>query len=54
MILTGSEIIKEHEKGNIIIEPFFQEQINPNSYNYRLGHKLKIFSQFKNGKSKFR
>jgi len=54
MILTGSEIIKEREKGNIIIEPFFMKQINPNSYNYRLGHKLKIFLHFKNGKSRFK
>jgi dCTP deaminase len=37
MILTGSEIKKQVENGTIIIEPFDANQINPNSYNYRLG-----------------
>lgn len=37
MILTGSEIKKNVEQRKIIIEPFYEEQINPNSYNYRLG-----------------
>ncbi len=46
MILTGSEIKKEIKKENINISPFNESQINPNSYNYRLGNKLKIFKQF--------
>jgi dCTP deaminase len=37
MILTGSEIKKQVEHGMIVIDPFEEEQINPNSYNYRLG-----------------
>lgn len=37
MILTGSEIKRNVELGNINIEPFNEKQINPNSYNYRLG-----------------
>src|SRR5258708_14628983 len=37
MILTGNEIRKQVEKGTIVIDPFEEEQINPNSYNYRLG-----------------
>jgi len=37
MILTGSEIRKQVENGTIVIDPFDENQINPNSYNYRLG-----------------
>lgn len=37
MILTGSEIKKSIESGDIIISPFTDDQLNPNSYNYRLG-----------------
>jgi dCTP deaminase len=37
MILTGSEIKKEVIKKNIFIDPFNEENINPNSYNYSLG-----------------
>ena len=33
MILTGTKIQNEVKKGKIIIEPFFESQINPNSYN---------------------
>jgi len=43
MILTGSEIKKQVKKKNITIEPFNENQINPNSYNYRIGNKLIIF-----------
>ena len=37
MILTGQQIIKEVRSGGIVISPFSEEQVNPNSYNYRLG-----------------
>ena len=53
MILTGTEIIKEIKKGNINISPFNKNQINPNSYNYRLGNNLKIFKKFDGNKSIF-
>jgi dCTP deaminase len=43
MILTGSEIINQQKLGMIFIDPFFDEQVNPNSYNYRLGKSLKVF-----------
>lgn len=43
MILTGSEIQKEVENGNIIITPFNQKRINPNSYNFTLGKKIKVY-----------
>ena len=44
MILSGQEIIKEVKNKNIIIEPFEQKNINPNSYNYKLGNQYKIVS----------
>ena len=40
VILTGSEIAFERERGAITIEPFSQKQLNPNSYNYRLGDQI--------------
>lgn len=41
MILTGSEIEGAIKQGDIEISPFVSTHINPNSYNYRLGHKIK-------------
>jgi len=40
MILTGTEIKKRVEKGEITLEPFSDDLMNPNSYNYRLGDTL--------------
>lgn len=54
MILTGKKIIEEVKAGNIAIYPFDENQINPNSYNYRLGQKLKIFDYFDGEKSIFK
>lgn len=42
MILTGPEITACVRRGEIVIEPFEQDQLNPNSYNYRLGCEIKI------------
>lgn len=43
MILTGPEIRREVIAGQITIQPFIPQQLNPNSYNYRLGpHMLLI------------
>jgi len=36
-MLSDSEILEELDKGNIIIKPFRIEQLNPNSYDVRLG-----------------
>ena len=44
MILTGGEIEKEVGKSNIIIIPFNKDQINPNSYNYRINDGIVNFS----------
>lgn len=43
MILTGKKITEEVLSSNITIDPFTPEQINPNSYNFRLGSKVKIY-----------
>jgi deoxycytidine triphosphate deaminase len=43
MILTGSEIYNEVKSGRIHISSFVEENLNPNSYNFRLGNKLKIY-----------
>jgi dCTP deaminase len=40
MILTGPEIAASVEDGRIRISPFHLEQVNPNSYNVRLGDTL--------------
>lgn len=39
--LTGNEIIKQLKTGRIKIDPFFKENVNPNSYNYRLHGNIK-------------
>lgn len=44
MILTGPEIARQHTMGRIHIEPFDQRQLNPNSYNFRLGPLLKQYT----------
>lgn len=44
MILTKSEIDAEVANGNIVLEPYAPAQLNPNSYNYRLGPILKEVS----------
>ena len=43
MILSGKEIKKQVKKGNISIDPFTDEQINPNSYNLRLHPDLLVY-----------
>lgn len=53
MILTGSKIKEEVARGRIVISPFSSEQVNPNSYNYRLGSTLKVFTDFDGEKSIF-
>lgn len=53
MILTGGKITEEVARGAIIIDPFSENQVNPNSYNYRLGRKLKVFRSFDGHRSVF-
>ena len=41
--LTGKEIVRQIELGNIKIDPFDASRVNPNSYNLRLGDTLKVY-----------
>ena len=43
MILTGPEIIREWRNGRLCIKPFSEDQVNPNSYNFRLGDTLRVY-----------
>ncbi|MDR2169011.1 MAG: dCTP deaminase [Planctomycetaceae bacterium] len=43
MILSGLEILKEIDNGNILIDPFDAKRINPNSYNLRLYNELMVY-----------
>jgi dCTP deaminase len=45
MILTGPEIHKQVKAGQIMIDPFYPERLNPNSYNFQLGGQLKVYTQ---------
>ena len=42
-MLTGNEIMQRMAKGNIIIYPFNEKQLNPNSYNLKLGTRMKTY-----------
>lgn len=44
-ILTGAEIVRQRELGNITISPFDPAQLNPNSYNIRLGKTLLVYDE---------
>jgi dCTP deaminase len=43
MILSGREIKRQCEKGNIFISNFNEKQLNPNSYNLKLHYELMIY-----------
>ena len=43
MILSGKQILKEMETGNIKITPFNINQLNPNSYNLKLANELLVY-----------
>jgi len=45
MILTGNEITKRVDIGDIVIDPFIPDNVNPNSYNFRLHHELVVYDQ---------
>ena len=40
MILSGNEIVAARTRGEIVIEPFTPDLVNPNSYDFSLGAKL--------------
>jgi len=43
MILTGEEISQRVATGDITIEPFLPQNVNPNSYNFRLHPHMKVY-----------
>ena len=43
-MLTKSAIMEEMRKGNIVIQPFNQKQLNPNSYNVTLNERLERYT----------
>lgn len=43
MILTAQKIQEEVEKGNIMIDPFDPNCLNPNSYNFHLDKHIEIY-----------
>lgn len=44
-LLTGDEILKNVERGDIVIDPFDKKRLNPNSYNLRLDRKLITYNE---------
>jgi dCTP deaminase len=46
MILTGSAIEAAVKKGDIVIEPFNKVQLAPNSYDFRLGNRCKVYRDY--------
>ena len=44
MILSGKEIKRKLGK-DIVIEPFNEKQLNPNSYNLRLDNELLVYDE---------
>lgn len=44
MILTGKKIKEEISKGQITIEPFYENCIQPNSYDFHLGQEIIRYS----------
>ena len=46
-ILSGQEIYKEIKCGNIKIDPFNEDRLNPNSYNLRLDDHIKVYDPTK-------
>lgn len=43
MILTGPQIGSAVENGEIIIRPFRKHQLGPNSYDFRLGNRCRVY-----------
>jgi dCTP deaminase len=45
VILTGPEIRRQVQLGRIQIDPYCESQLNPNSYNFRLGKTIKWYRE---------
>jgi len=46
MILTGSAIRDAVTRGEIVIDPFDPQQLGPNSYDFRLGNRCRIYRDY--------
>jgi len=44
MILSGKQIMLERAAGRIVIEPFDESAVNPNSYNFTLSDRLIVYT----------
>jgi dCTP deaminase len=44
LILTGKEINNKNKEGKIVIHPFDEKLLNPNSYNLRLHNELLVYT----------
>jgi deoxycytidine triphosphate deaminase len=44
MILSGSQIMLEQQAGRIVIDPFDETAVNPNSYNFTLSDRLIVYA----------
>lgn len=44
MLLSGSEIKRQMALGNLVIDPFSEDQLNPNSYNLTLDREMQIYT----------
>jgi dCTP deaminase len=44
MILTGAQIRRAQQTGDIIIEPFDERQVGPNAYDFRLGTRCRTYT----------
>ncbi len=43
MILSGKQIVLEQRAGRIVIDPFDESAVNPNSYNFTLSDRLIVY-----------
>lgn len=45
MILSGCSIIEKVKSGEIVIDPFDEKSIGPNSYDFHLGDRCKVYEE---------
>lgn len=45
MILTGQAISEGVASGDIVIDPFYPDHVNPNSYNFTLGPSFRVYKE---------
>lgn len=46
MILTGHQIKQEYEENKITIDPFSEDRLSPNSYDFTLGSTMKKYKNY--------